>query len=199
MSQINTIVESAPKVAAPKNGNPAVVGLTGFGITTLLLQFHNIGLAGIGPVIWLGLFVGGLMQLIAGYQEQKMGNNFGYCAFTAYGAFWISLCGLLIGNKYDFFACTKTDVGFYLLGWTLFNTILLIASGKIHKAMFLTFFTLEIGFILLVLAHFGYPQLTVIAGYDLIVCALLAWYMMAHVIYLDLFGRNVLPVGKPLY
>ena len=29
-----------------KLGNPAVVGLAGFGTTTLLLQFHNLGLAG---------------------------------------------------------------------------------------------------------------------------------------------------------
>ncbi|HCB14750.1 MAG TPA: hypothetical protein DEP36_14450, partial [Gammaproteobacteria bacterium] len=26
-----------------KLGNPAVVGLAGFGLTTLVLQFHNVG------------------------------------------------------------------------------------------------------------------------------------------------------------
>jgi len=199
MSQISTISEIKAAPAAPKLGNPAVVGLAGFGLTTFMLQLHNIGLAGIGPVIWLGVFMGGLAQFIAGFQEQKMGNNFGYCAFTAYGAFWISLCALLIGNKYDLFTSSKSDLGYFLLCWTLFTAILLVGSAKIHKAMFLTFLTLEIGFILLVLAHFGYPELTVIAGYDLIICAFLAWYMMAHLIFLDLFGRNVLPVGKPLF
>ncbi len=29
--------------AAPKLGNPAVVGLAGFALSTLLLQFHNVG------------------------------------------------------------------------------------------------------------------------------------------------------------
>jgi len=29
------------------------------------------------------------------------------------------------------------------------------------------------------------------------ICAGLAWYMMASIIYKDLFGRDVLPVGKP--
>jgi hypothetical protein len=28
-------------------------------------------------------------------------------------------------------------------------------------------------------------------------CALSAWYVMAHLIYMDVFGRDVLPVGKP--
>ena len=32
-------------------GNPAVVGLAGFGLTTLLLQLHNLGLCGLGPVL----------------------------------------------------------------------------------------------------------------------------------------------------
>ena len=50
----------------PILGNPAVVGLAGFGGTTLLLQFHNLGLCGVGPVIWAAIFFCGLAQLIAG-------------------------------------------------------------------------------------------------------------------------------------
>jgi uncharacterized protein len=54
-----------------KNANPAVVGLAGFGMTTLLLQLHNLGLMGFGPVMAMGIIFGGLAQLIAGFQEQK--------------------------------------------------------------------------------------------------------------------------------
>ena len=32
---------------------------------------------------------------------------------------------------------------------------------------------------------------------DLIICALSAWYMMAHTIFLQVFGYDLLPVGKP--
>jgi hypothetical protein len=39
--------------------------------------------------------------------------------------------------------------------------------------------------------------MTKVAAYVLILCALNAWYMMAHVIFLQVFGRDVLPVGKP--
>ncbi|MCB1771269.1 MAG: acetate uptake transporter, partial [Candidatus Competibacteraceae bacterium] len=86
-------------MSEPKLGNPAVVGLAGFGLTTLVLQFHNVGwMPSIGPVVWLGLMFGGTAQLIAGLQEMKTGNNFGYCAFTSYGAFWIALCLMLLGN-----------------------------------------------------------------------------------------------------
>ena len=54
-----------------------------------------------------------------------------------------------------------------------------------------------IGFILLDPAHFGFPALTKVAGYELMACALGAWYMMAHAIFAQVFGRDVLPVGKP--
>ena len=200
MSQIDSVNIGAVKaaVAAPKIGNPAVVGLAGFGLTTLMLQFHNLGWAGVGPVVWLGFIFGGLAQFIAGLQEQKAGNNFGYSAFTSFGSFWISLAAILIGNKYEIYTTSGTDLGWFLVAWTLYSSILWIASARVHLAMFLTFTTLIIGFVLLDLAHFGYPDLTKAAAWTLIVCALLAWYMMAHVIFLDLFGRDVLPVGKPL-
>ena len=185
-------------MAEQKLGNPAVVGLAGFGLTTLVLQFHNVGwMPSIGPVVWLGLIFGGMAQLIAGLQEMKTGNNFGYCAFTSYGAFWIALCLMLLGNKYDLFKASTEDVGWFLVAWTLFTAILWVGSLRIHGAMAFTFTTLLIGFILLDLAHFGYPSLTVVAGYELMVCALAAWYMMARVILNEIYGKELLPAGKP--
>jgi len=179
-----------------KLANPAVVGLAGFGLTTLVLQFHNVGWMETGPVIWLGLIFGGLVQLIAGFQEMKTGNNFGYCAFTAYGAFWISLCLLLLGNKFGWFVASKTDVGWFLIAWTLFTVILWIGSMRIHGAMATTFTLLLVGFILLDVGHFADPVWNKYAGFELMACALAAWYMMARIILNDLFGREVLPAGK---
>lgn len=185
-------------MSQPKLGNPAVVGLSGFGLTTLVLQFHNLGLCGIGPVFALAVVFGGLAQLVAGFQEQKMGNNFGFCAFTGYGAFWISFAVILVGNRFKLFESSTTDVGYFLVAFTIFTLILWVASMKVHMAMFVTFSLLLVGFVLLDLAHFGFPAMTKVAGVELILCALSALYMMAHVIFLDLFGRDVLPVGKPV-
>lgn len=46
-----------------KTGNPAVVGLAGFGLTTILLQLHNLGLCGLGPVLAMGLILVALPSL----------------------------------------------------------------------------------------------------------------------------------------
>jgi succinate-acetate transporter protein len=182
-------------VVGSKVGNPAVVGLAAFGLTTLMLQFHNVGWVGLGPVLWLGLIFGGLAQMMAGLQEQKTGNNFGYVAFTSYGAFWISLGGIWLGEHFQIFPASTTDVGWFMVGWTLLTVILWVGSMRVNGALAITFTLLLIGFILLVLSKFGFPSLGVVAGYELMACALMAWYVMAHLIFLDLFGRDVLPVG----
>jgi len=179
-------------------GNPAVVGLAGFGLTTLLLQFHNIGIMGLGPVVAMAFIFGGLAQLIAGFMEHKMGNNFGFTAFTSYGAFWIGLGIIWLLNYYNIYPSSGTDIGYYLLAWTLLTFILWIGSMFIHLAMFITFTTLLIGFILLDLGHFGYPVMNKVAGFELIICALCAWYMMAAIIINDLAGRELLKTGKAI-
>jgi len=181
-----------------KLGNPAVVGLGGFGMTTLLLQFHNLGFIGLGPVVAMGFVFGGLAQMIAGFMEQKMGNNFGYAAFVGYGSFWIGLGVIWILNHFNIYTSSGNDVGFYLVAWTLFTLILWIASLFIHLAMTITFSTLLLGFILLDFAHFGFPAVTSWAAYVLIICAMSAWYMMATIIINDVAGKPLLKSGKPL-
>lgn len=180
-----------------KLANPAVIGLGGFGLTTLLLQIHNLGYIGLGPVVAMGFVFGGLAQMIAGFLEQKMGNNFGFAAFTSYGAFWIGLGVIWICNHFNIYNSTGVDVGFYLIVWTLLTLILWVASLFIHGAMAFTFTVLVIGFILLDLAHFGFPELTVWAAYVLIICALGAWYMMGGIIINDVANKPLLKMGKP--
>jgi succinate-acetate transporter protein len=180
-----------------KQGNPAVVGLAGFGLTTLLLQFHNLGICGLGPVIAMGFVFGGFAQLIAGLMEQKTGNNFGFAAFTSYGSFWMGLGVIWLLNHFEIYKSSTTDVGLYLIAWTLLTALFWIGSLFIHTAMAITFSTLLLGFILLDFGHFGFPQMNFIAGLVLIVCALSAWYMMAGIILKDVSGRDLLKTGKP--
>jgi succinate-acetate transporter protein len=187
---------SSSHSVSPKLCNPAVVGLAGFGLTTLILQLHNLGLVGLGPVIWIGLFFGGMAQLIAGLQEMKTGNNFGYCAFTSYGSFWISLCAMLIAGQFGFLKASTTDVGWFLVAWTLFTAILWVGALRIHGAMATTFTLLLAGFVLLDVGHFGFPVFNTVAAYVLIGCAFSAWYMMARIILNELYGRELLPAGK---
>src|SRR5437879_13630346 len=81
-------------------GNPAPLGLLGFGTTTVLLNLHNAGLYELNSMILaMGIFYGGLAQIIAGIMEWKKANTFATTAFISYGLFWLSLVGLIVLPK----------------------------------------------------------------------------------------------------
>ena len=68
-----------PDTPAPA-ANPAALGLVGFGMTTVLFSLTNAGLlpaGGEAVVIPLALTYGGLIQIIAGILEFRIGNTFG--------------------------------------------------------------------------------------------------------------------------
>ena len=72
-----------------KLANPAPLGLMGFGMTTILLNLHNVGYFALdGIILAMGIFYGGIAQIFAGLLEYKKGNTFGLTAFTSYGSFW---------------------------------------------------------------------------------------------------------------
>ncbi|MGF6477758.1 succinate-acetate transporter protein [Pantoea dispersa] len=82
--------------------NPAPLGLMGFGMTTILLNLHNTGLFEMDVIILaMGLFYGGIAQILAGLLEYKKGNTFGLTAFTSYGSFWLTLVAILLLPKWD--------------------------------------------------------------------------------------------------
>jgi len=181
--------------------NPAPLGLCGFALTTFVLNVHNAGLIAIGAALPLGLFYGGLAQLIAGFLEFRTGNTFGMTAFASYGSFWIALASMVLMemNKLLPPEATKGWLLTTLIAWTIFTFILWIATFRHTKALIWVFTTLLILFILLdigVWQGVGPGQgITRIAGWEGIFCALTAWYLAAATILNDSFGRVILPVG----
>jgi len=181
-----------------KLANPAAVGFAGFGGTTSLLQFHNLGWCGSSPVLWTALFFGGIMQLMAGMKEFETGNSFDFAAFSSYGAFWMAIGGILLGTHYDILQPTTVDIGWFLVVFTLITTIFFVGAMRTSSAHALLFLTLLLGFIFLDISHLGGPAISVfniVAAIDLVICALVAWYIMAHIILTPLNVR--VPLGRP--
>ena len=70
----------------------------GFGMTTVLLNIHNTAPEAFplsAMILSMGVFYGGVAQVIAGILEYRRGNTFAVTAFTSYGLFWISLVALI--------------------------------------------------------------------------------------------------------
>src|SRR6201995_2814340 len=94
------MIEIAPVPVKDGIANPAPLGLCAFGMTTILLNLHNAGMFPMNSMIFaMGIFYGGLAQVIAGIIEAKKNNTFGLTAFTSYGFFWLSLVALLVMPK----------------------------------------------------------------------------------------------------
>ena len=180
-------------------GNPAPLGLLGFGMTTVLLNLHNAGFYELNTMILaMGICYGGIAQVIAGIMEWKKGNTFATTAFTSYGLFWLSLVTSIILTKLGWAAHSNpTAMGWYLLAWGVFTGVLFIGTLSISHALQVVFGSLTILFFLLAIADFtnasaGFKYAT---GYEGIFCGLSAMYTGLAQVLNELSGRTVLPLG----
>ena len=176
--------------------NPAPLGLFGFAMTTILLNIHNAGFFGLSVMIMgMGIFFGGIAQLIAGIMEYKRGNTFGTLAFIAYGSFWISLVFIWVGPTLGLPAADPVSMGWYLTIWGLFSTVLFICTLYGNTTGKLVFGSLIILFALLAAANFtGSHTLHTLAGYEGIVCGVFAFYEAAALMINEKSGRALLPL-----
>ncbi len=177
--------------------NPGPLGLLGFGMTTILLNLHNAGIIPLSLVIVsMGIALGGIAQMIAGILSFKTGNNFAGTAFTAYGLFWLSLVFIwLLPNDYPALIADKTSMGFYLLIWGVFTLFMTIGTYTHNTSTKLIFLSLTILFFLLAIADFtNNDLLTKIAGYEGILCGLLALYGAVAQIVNNELGKKLFPL-----
>ncbi len=155
-----------------KAANPAPLGLLGFGMTTVLAMFiHNARLSPIdGMILGMGIFYGGLAQIIAGILEFKKGNTFGTTAFTSYGLFWLSFVALnwlgvanvagsgiwpfssygpLIPQYNTPWLVSSEATMAYFLMWGFFTLFMFFGTLKTNRALQFVFASLAILFFLL--------------------------------------------------
>lgn len=178
-----------------KLSNPGPLGLLGFGLTTILLNLANAGIIELTIVILsMGIALGGLAQIIAGVLSFKQGKTFGGTAFTAYGFFWLSFVIIKLGIK-DAQPADLTSLGFYLLLWGMFTTVMFIGTLKHNTISKLVFGSLALLFYLLAIGDFtGITLITRIAGVVGIFTGLFAFYDAAGQIINEEFGKTVLPL-----
>jgi uncharacterized protein len=94
--------------------------------------------------------------------------------------------GFAIGEAYKDSDDFNHAIGFYLAGWFIFTTLLVICTLRSTVAFFLLFFTLDLAFLFLAIGHL---QLTDVAGVNVpqpgcitaggvfgLLASFLAWY-----------------------
>ncbi|MBW1973363.1 MAG: hypothetical protein DRN08_06860 [Thermoplasmata archaeon] len=179
--------------------NPAPLGLMGFGMTTVLLNLHNAGFYPLDTMILaMGIFYGGIAQVIAGIMEFKKGNTFGTTAFLSYGLFWLTLVFLLVLPNMNWWSVKQNNASFsaYLFLWGLFTFGMFIGTFKLNRALQVIFGSLTILFWLLALEHItGNKTIGIIAGWEGIFCGFSAIYTSIAQVLNEVFGKTILPIG----
>ncbi|KAG9258223.1 GPR1/FUN34/yaaH family-domain-containing protein [Emericellopsis atlantica] len=177
-----------------KFANPAPLGLSAFALTTFVLSAINMEARSVtvpSVVVPLAFGYGGLVQLLAGMWEMAVGNTFGATALSSYGGFWIAYGLLLTPSPWGILEAdgpyegdTSSPVGFFLTGWFIFTTILLVCTLRSTVAFFLLFFTLDIAFLCLSVENYARDMGNEVAATNLkkaggffgFLAAFLAWY-----------------------
>jgi succinate-acetate transporter protein len=179
--------------------NPAPLGLLAFGMTTVLLNLHNAGFYSLtSMVLAMGIFYGGLAQVMAGAMEWKKNNTFGTLAFTSYGFFWLSLVGLVLLPKTGWIdPVDGKGFGSYLAIWGVFTGVLFIGTLRLSRALQVVFLSLTILFFMLAAGKFSDmgENFEHITGYEGIFCGLSAMYTGLAQVLNEIYGRVVWPLG----
>ncbi len=209
-AEVQVTPAESPATPALAVADPAPLGLAGFALTTFLLSFvntHHATSSSGGQWLGYAFAYGGLCQLLAGMWEFKNKNVFGATAFSTYGGFWIGLYFYVINVHTGAPGTTQTnrDLGWILLAFAIFNTYMLIVSTQVNAAVFVVFLTLELTEIFLFIGNFTIKTgqvtngLLQLGGWIGVVTALAAWYASAAGVMNGVKGREVIPVGKPLF
>lgn len=191
-------MEHTTFISKDSTANPGPLGLTGFGLSTILLNLHNAGLFEMDTMILaMGFIMGGVIQIIVGVMEWKKNNLFGTMAFSSYGAFWISLVFLLIFPKMGLgTASTPVAMGYYLSVWGIFSLGLFVATLKFNKALMVLFGSVVVLFALLAIANFtGSHLVHTIAGIEGIICGSIALYIAMAQLFIETYKRPILPLA----
>ena len=167
-------------------------------MTTILLNIHNAGFLPLDSMILaMGIFYGGIAQVIAGIMEWKKNNTFGTTAFTSYGLFWLTLVALITLPKLGIGSAPSADaMGAYLFVWGLLTAFLFIGTFKMNRVLQFVFGSLTLLFFLLATADFtGNATIKIIAGYEGIICGAAAFYAALAQVLNEVYGKVIFPLG----
>jgi len=191
-------MEQSTILIKDNTANPAPLGLLAFGLTTVLLNLHNAGIFEMNSMILaMGIFYGGIAQILAGIMEAKKGNTFGLVAFVSYGSFWLTLVALIVMPKMGWIPpASESPMVAYLIMWGIFTALLFFGTLRISRSLQFIFATLTILFFLLALGDYsGNAFLKTFTGYEGIICGGSAIYTGAGALLNEMYGKEVFPLG----
>lgn len=193
-----------------KHPDPTALGLFGLAMVTLVASTQKLGITqSTAFVLPWAIFLGAMVQLVAGILDFKKGNAFGGTAFLAYAFFWLAVAmswlislGALGSSLQQVFDIKQ--LGYAFLGYLIFTLYMTIGATQTNTVLFLIFLLIDFlfaGLSLSILAAsegakaFGHHM----AAYSELLISLLSFYLSAALIFKIQFGRTLLPIGGKIW
>lgn len=185
---------------------PGGLGLLGLAIVTLVASSQKLGItSGFSYAIPWALFLGAFAQLFASINDSKRNNILGTTAFAAYAFFWfaVGITWLIQMGAFGPELAADVDIkqlGFAFVGYLIFSIYMTLGFAETNKVLFIDFVLIDLLFIGLSLSSFGiYPEFThKLAAYSELMISFVSFYGSAATVLNTHFGKEFLPVGKPL-
>ena len=186
--------------------DPTALGLFGLAIVTLVASTQKLGITGGTPMVipW-AIFLGGIVQIMAGLYDFKHNNVFGATVFSAYGFFWLGVaCSWMIRmGVFGAVMAEAADVGqlgYAFLGYLIFSVAATVAASAVHKTLFAIMCLICLLFVGLSFDTLGIggDWAHALAAYSELAVSLLTFYACCATFLNRFFGKTVLPLGKPV-
>jgi len=185
--------------------DPTALGVFGLSLITFVAATQKLGWT-TGSVYLMpwALFLGSFAQLWAANLDFKRNNYFGAIVLGAFGLFWIAVAlTWAIANGFVGELPKNADLsqfGYACFGFLIFCCFIFVAAVEANKV-----FGMIIGLILVLLASLGFQLIGVnpeffgpIAGWSELFISLLGFYATGAIFLNTFFGRQILPLGKPM-
>lgn len=182
--------------------NTLPLGLAAFALSLFSLSLYFAGVApgeGIGAILPMLFFYGGLGLIVSAIFELRNNNAFVSTAFFSYGTFWLFFAAqqyAIAAGLIELGAAAAAATAWILIAWGIFSFYMWIVTFKVNWTIWFLFLTLWIGLFLLAAANFGAAGLATWGGWILLICSLSGWYGSAAMLINEAFGKTVLPLGS---
>jgi succinate-acetate transporter protein len=183
-----------------KVANPAVLGLFGYGMSTVLLSLINSGIIPFdGVILAMALFFGGAAQTMVAAMAFKLGDTFGVVAFGGYSFLWLSFGLIFVGSAREWWTVNPQALGWYLVLWMIFTIFLAIASTVAPRVLTIVLMLTVVLLGSLALSNLlGLTAFGTFGGVVGIITGGLAMYLAFAFLLNEMRGKVALPVGAPM-
>lgn len=192
--------------------DPTALGVLGLAMVCFVASTAKLGWTtgtATALLVPIAVILGGIVQVYAAMTDMKKNNVFGATALGGYGFFWITM-GLAWATMNGMFgegmlkAVDPKQLAFFFFGYLIFSLYITVAAFETNVPFMFILVLIDVLFLTLgwgmLLPKTDPLKATLghIAGWSEFSISLFGFYASAGIFFKNFYGKEVLPLGKPL-